>query len=59
MTLPSAISIGIGSIFVLVICFMGYKLARTALYMKGDVDVEMGRGKTVFKLRAKERSSGK
>jgi hypothetical protein len=42
---------------VIVEIFLAYRLAQSALRTKGDVDVEMSRGKTVFKLKAKERKS--
>lgn len=58
MTLPAALSV-LGGVALLVLAYMWYRLAEFALRTKGDVNVEMTRGKTVFKLQAKERSSGK
>ena len=59
MTSPSVVPICIGGLVLLVVAYMGYRLVRFALRTKGDVNVEMSRGKTVFKLEAKERSASR
>ena len=58
MTFPAALSI-VASVALLAIAYMCYRLAEFALRTKGDVRVEMMRGKTAFKLQAKERICGK
>ena len=41
-------------LLILAALYMAYRLAESAIRRKGDVNVEMSRGKTVFKLEAKE-----
>jgi hypothetical protein len=56
MTFQSSfVSLCIGGFFVLAMTYMAYRIVQLALRTKGDVSLEMSRGKILFKLEAKDR----
>ena len=57
--LPIASFLPGGLVAVVVLACLLTGVVVYALYCKGDVSVQLSRGKTVFKLEARERNSGR